>query len=418
MPANLLHDISQTFLPRPPAVLGVAVSGGGDSIALLHLLHVFATLHGTKLRAVTVDHGLRPEAAEEAKGVAKQCARLGILHETLTWTGWNGKGNLQNEARIARYAAMARWAKSAGISTIALGHTADDQAETVLMRLARRAGVDGLSGMRLRSHREGMTWVRPLLNITRERLRAYLIQENIPWIDDPSNEDTRFDRIKSREALSILKPLGIEIEGLAEVASHMAKCQHALDWQTFLAAKDIVTLDAGAVAIDECALRLLPEEIQRRLYIKAMQWISGSRYPPRRGAVASVMLALRDGQSGTVDGCHVRRVGGRVWVFRELNAVRKKRSRIDALWDDRWRVSPPFVNRNLTDCMVRVLGPEGLEQCPGWRACGRPHPVLLSTPAVWRGDTVVAAPLAGLDHSWKAVIEGGEDTFFAALLTH
>ncbi|MGJ8618282.1 MAG: tRNA lysidine(34) synthetase TilS, partial [Sulfitobacter sp.] len=137
MPARLTQQVADAFLPHPPDVLGVAVSGGGDSMALLHLLHGLSALHGTKLRAVTVNHGLRPEAASEAQMVQAFCATLGVQHDTLMWKDWDGIGNLQNAARQARYQMMADWATIHGISTIALGHTADDQAETFLMRLAR-----------------------------------------------------------------------------------------------------------------------------------------------------------------------------------------------------------------------------------------------------------------------------------------
>ena len=136
--------VSEAFLPHPPQVLGVAVSGGSDSMALLHLMHEFCQINKIELQAVTVDHRLRPEAAQEAAHVARQCAEMGLPHDTLIWQDWSGEGNLQNAARNARYHKMACWAGTRGIDTIAVGHTADDQAETVLMRLARRSGVDGL----------------------------------------------------------------------------------------------------------------------------------------------------------------------------------------------------------------------------------------------------------------------------------
>lgn len=418
MPARLTQQVADAFLPHPPDVIGVAVSGGGDSMALLHLLHQFCTLHCCKLRAVTVNHGLRAEAADEAKMVAAQCARLGILHDTLLWDDWDGQHNLQNAAREARYSLMASWARDNDITTIALAHTAEDQAETFLMRLARRSGVDGLSGMQARRHNEGIIWVRPLLNANRATLREYLLQDQVNWVEDPSNEDLNFDRIKARKALELLAPLGIDVAGLAEVAWNMEKARQALDWQAFLAARDMVTVDAGAVVIDEQKMRLLPDEISRRIFVKSFGWISGSQYAPRRGAVANLISALRKGQAGTADGCHARRVGRNIWIFRELNAVRDTQSSMDMLWDERWRLSTSQEPDDASALTIRALGQKGLEQCPEWRASGRPHPVLLSTPAVWSGETVVAAPLAGLHQNWHAEIDGGEDTFFAALLTH
>ncbi len=387
-------------------------------MALLHLMHGFCTLHGVRLRAVTVDHGLRPESAREAETVRGYCATLGIPHDTLLWDEWDGLGNLQDAARTARYQRMSRWAGTHGIDTVALGHTADDQAETLLMHLARQSGVNGLSGMPSRKVREGLMWVRPLLGAGREELRAYLNSQGIAWIEDPSNENAAFRRVTARAVLAALAPLGIDAKGLAAVAANMSEARKALDWQTFLAARDLVTVQAGAVVLCENKMRILPSEIQRRLLVHAVGWISGAAYPPRRAAIANLMTALRKGQSGTLDGCHARRVQGKVWVFRELNAVRDVTAKLDTLWDYRWRLSPEDPDGNWQDVTVRALGPDGLEQCPDWRKSGLPHEVLLSTPAVWRGDTVIAAPLAETDQKWHARVDGGEDAFFAALLSH
>tara|TARA_R110002049_G_scaffold23781_5_gene84614 strand:+ start:63449 stop:64732 length:1284 start_codon:yes stop_codon:yes gene_type:complete len=417
---RLKRQIAEAFVSHPPDVLGVAVSGGGDSIALLHLLHKFCAPNDCQLRAVTVNHGLRPEAAKEAEFVADQCARLNIPHDTLHWRGWDGQGNLQNAARKARYALIADWARTRDLKTVALGHTADDQAETVLMRLARQSGVDGLSGMARRSPRNGITLLRPLLGAMRADLRTFLADQGIDWCDDPSNEDPTYDRIRARQALDVLAPLGIDALGLAEVAANMAQARTALDWQSFLAAREIVKIDGGAVVIDDRGLRILPDEIQRRLFIHALNWVSGSSYPPRRRAVADMILALRRGEAATLDGCHARRVNGRIWVFRELNAVRDLKGGLDSLWDGRWRVvhrdEPDAMGRR--DVTVRVLGSEGLKQCPDWRSTGRPHTMLLSSPAIWQGDVVLAAPLAGHGEKWHVQVDGGEETFFAAILSH
>jgi tRNA(Ile)-lysidine synthase len=416
---RLTQQVADAFLPHPPAALGVAVSGGGDSMALLHLMHGFCSLHGTRLRAVTVDHGLRAGSAAEAEMVRRFCAGYGIPHDTLLWDDWDGRGNLQDAARQARYQRMAQWGDKHGIDTIALGHTADDQAETFLMRLARQSGVDGLSAMAPRKARAGITWVRPLLRAGREELRGYLRSRGIGWAEDPSNEDPAYTRIVARNVLAALAPLGIDATGLATVAENMSQARKALDWQSFIAARQVAQVDAGAVVLDERGLRLLPDEIQRRLLVSAVAWISGAAYPPRRAAINNLMSALRRGQAGTVEGCHARRVQGHIWVFRELNAVEGLSADPGSLWDRRWRLTPADPGQGPGNGVtVRALGPDGIEQVPDWRASGRPHAVLLSTPAVWHGDRVLAAPLAARDHRWHAQVDGGDDAFFAALLSH
>ncbi|SFG62200.1 tRNA lysidine(34) synthetase TilS [Sulfitobacter dubius] len=396
---GLLAGLGGALPPR----LGVAVSGGGDSMALLSLLHGLCKVAGTHLEVVTVDHGLRPEAAAEADLVARCAGDLGLHHETLQWRGWDGQGNLQNAARHARYALMADWAARRDLPCIALGHTADDQAETVLMRLARRAGVDGLAAMAPQSQRQGVTWLRPLLSARREALRDYLRRAGLEWVDDPSNDDPRYTRIQTRQTLAALAPLGLDVETLAEVASNMARARDALDQQADHAAGNILRMEAGAWVIRADAFFAEPEEIRRRLMIRALGQISGGAYPPRRGPVAALIAGLANGQGATLDGCQTLLRRGEIWVFREYNAVRNLHVPADHLWDGRWRAVPSTVFPMGAE--LRALGPEGLAYCPDWRSFGRPRAMLLSTPAVWQGGRLLAAPLAGLDEKWHVLLE-------------
>ncbi|MCB2123065.1 MAG: tRNA lysidine(34) synthetase TilS, partial [Rhodobacteraceae bacterium] len=138
-----MADLRDFLAPGRSDRLGVAVSGGSDSTALLCLLADLRGTGGPDLAAVTVDHGLRPEAAGEARSVAALCARLGVSHTICRWDGWDGTGNLPDQARRARQNLIAGWASGLGIGAVALAHTRDDQAETVLLRLARGSGVDG-----------------------------------------------------------------------------------------------------------------------------------------------------------------------------------------------------------------------------------------------------------------------------------
>ena len=140
--------------------LGVAVSGGSDSTALLHLAAGWAARNNVKLRVATVDHRLRAASADEARQVSRQASALDLAHHTLDWTG-APVGNLQNAAREARKALLGDWARRHGLDAVLLGHTATDQAETVLLRLARGSGVDGLAGMTPQSRDYGVTWLRP-----------------------------------------------------------------------------------------------------------------------------------------------------------------------------------------------------------------------------------------------------------------
>ena len=415
----LAQSIAASFDPAPPPVLGVAVSGGGDSVALLHLLNDYARSRGIALHAATVDHGLRPEAAREAAMVAAQCRALGVAHDTLRWTGWDHSGNLQNEARKARYRLLADWARGQGIDAVCIGHTADDLAETFVMRLGRRAGVDGLSAMPAVFDRHGMRWHRPLLNARRADLRAHLTRCGVTWVDDPSNEDDSFARVRIRKALAVLTDLGVDSAALADVSRHLADARTALDAQMFAAARAHAHVQCGAVAMDWQALCDLPTETRRRLLTHTITWINGATYAPRSSAVAEVLTALDDAGAATVQGCELRLKRDKLWIYRELRAVRAVDAPVDALWDGRWRLEPcgdaPVPNTQTT---IRALGAEGLRSFADWRHLGVPRGVLLASPAVWQGAELVAAPLVGRSQNWQAVLERGEDAFFAAHMTH
>ncbi len=384
-------------------------------MALLRLLHDFAQDHPIALFCVTVDHGLRKEAADEARRVAEVCQQLGVRHETLIWKDWDGSGNTQNAARVARYTLMSDWARRCGVSTIALGHTQDDQAETVLMRLARGAGVDGLSAMSPKSDRWGVTWLRPLLHVSRAALRAYLTARDQSWIEDPTNDDTRYDRIKARQALDHLAPFGLTRETLAQVAGNMAEARTALSQQTAAAARDIADVKGGALSLDWPAVQHLPKEISRRLIVQALQWISGAVYAPRQRSIAAVMAALRAAGSATLEECHLKVINNTLWIFRELKAVEAASVPLGALWDGRWVVTGPEEG---ADLRVAALGEQGLAACPDWRDRGLPRALLLATPAVWRGGELVAAPLADPASGWHARLKDGERSFFAAVFSH
>lgn len=373
--------------------IGIALSGGGDSTALLHL----ALRAGFRVRAVTVDHGLRPESAAEAAAVGRDCTALGVAHEVRVWTHGEIQGNLMDAARRARMALIADWARGAGIAHVALGHTRDDQAETFLMGLARQAGIAGLSGMRRIWAEQGVTFHRPLLDAGRAELRDWLSAQGIAWIDDPTNENNRFQRVRARAVLAALAPLGITAEGLAGVAGHLAQVQAALAVQVRAAAAHL-RVEAGALQVG-LGLWEEPEEVQRQVLVAALRWLNGADYAPRAADLARFACAMRAGRAATLAG--VRFTRG--WLCREARVLGRPVA-VGEVWDGRWQVTGP-------EGEVRSLGGEGLRQVPGWRATGLPREVLAVTPAVWRGDVLHSAPLAGWPNGWSARLDAPEGLF-------
>ncbi len=216
-------DLARIWPEHARGKLALAVSGGPDSLALLRLAH--AAL-GARVAAATVNHGLRPEAAAEAALVARLCADLGVPHETLSVSV--ADGNVQAQARAARYAALAAWMAREGLTALATAHHADDQAETLVMRLNRGSGVAGLAGVRERALVPGtrLALLRPVLGWRRAELTS--VAAGLHPADDPSNHNPAFDRVRVRQALADSD--WVDVPAWAQAAAHLAEADAALDW--------------------------------------------------------------------------------------------------------------------------------------------------------------------------------------------
>ena len=400
--------------------LGVAVSGGGDSMALLHLLADWARARGVVLHAVTVDHGLRPAAKAEAAMVGEVCEGLGVAHGTLAWDGWDGSGNLQDQARRARYRLMTDWAREAGIGAVALGHTADDQAETFVMRLARGSGVDGLSAMAARRRAGGVLWLRPLLSVSREALRAYLRARRLGWVEDPSNADLRFERVRARQVLADLAPLGVTAGGLMATTRRLAEAREALEAVTHEAARRLARVELGDVVLERDGFAALPAEIRRRLMVHTLNWVASAEYGPRAEALAEVLRQVDEGGSTTLHGCRVVVGKADLRVAREFQAVKDTVAEPGRLWDRRWRIvaGEAATPGETKDLQVRALGEAGVALCAEWRVAGLPRSSMITLPSLWRGADLVAAPLAERANGWKVETDRGEGDYFSSILSH
>jgi tRNA(Ile)-lysidine synthase len=376
---------------------GIAVSGGSDSMALLHLMARVAKETGWSLRAVTVDHQLRPEAAGEAEFVAHVCGSLGIPHDVVVWQHGEIAGNLMEAARLARYRLMSDWAEGHGIANVALAHTADDEAETFLMGLSRAAGLEGLSGMR-RSFVEGkVTFRRPLLHQPRADLRSYLTRHDLAWIDDPTNENDRFTRTKARRALKALKPLGITVDRLRTVIHNLQMAQGVVQDAVHRAATEVITEAAGALVFDRREFMQLGPELDRLLVQGMLGWMTGKARGPRADQMRNLHSTLFNTRDATLTGCRFLHRQGKVFMVREPRAVGGPVA-VGEVWDGRWRVEGPPGE-------VRALGVEGLRQVKDWRRLGLPREVLVVTPGVWDGELLLAAPAVGLSAEWQARLQ-------------
>jgi len=296
-----------------PAIV-LAVSGGPDSIALMWLAARWrSTLaRGPRLVAVTVDHGLRVEAAAEARDVKRLARTLDLTHRTLRWTGEKPKTGLPAAARTARYRLLAQAARASGATHILTAHTRDDQAETLLMRLLRGSGIAGLAAMARESERDGVLLARPFLHVSKSQLVATLKKAKIGFADDPTNRDTSFTRPRLREIMPVLAAEGGDARNLARLASRLTRANQAVeilvdgaerylalrdreapragfDANAFASAFDASTFDAST--FDAKAFAAMPEEIRLRLLKRAIDRF-GHEGPAELGKVEALLAAL------------------------------------------------------------------------------------------------------------------------------
>jgi tRNA(Ile)-lysidine synthase len=284
--------------------LGLAVSGGPDSLALLLL--AAAALPGA-VEAATVDHGLRAENAAEADMVAQVCAGLGVPHRTLPVEV--APGNVQAEARQARYSALGGWVQERGLSALATAHHADDQAETLLLRLNRASGVAGLAGTRAIGRVPGtdVPLLRPLLGWRKAELAGLVCGARIPGAaQDPSNADDRFDRARLRKALSAADWL--DVEAIAASAAHLADADAALDWAARREWSEAVSTEGLGLTYRPQAPRAIALRVLARIVTQL------GEEEPRGGAVARLFDALVTGRTASI-GNLVARPGPTGWSF-------------------------------------------------------------------------------------------------------
>ena len=290
-------------LVPPGERLGVAVSGGPDSLALLLLA---AAVRPGLVEAATVDHGLRAESRGEAVTVAALSDRLGVPHRTLP-ADWDEtpSANLQAEARAMRYRRLAEWAEQQGLAAVATAHHADDQAETLLMRLARGAGVRGLGGARARRPlTEGVTLVRPLLGWRKVELVALVAAAGIEAVDDPSNRDPRHDRSRIRQWLE--QADWADPARLAASAAALRDADEAIDWALAPLIAERLSQDDAGVTLDPADL---PRELRRRLLLAAFATLAAPA--PRGPDLMRALAALEAGGTATLSGLKLE--GGRSW---------------------------------------------------------------------------------------------------------
>lgn len=307
--------------PWPGAV---AVSGGADSTALMHLMAEWARGQGRGAPIVlTVDHGLRPGSGRVARSVVEQARELGLAARKLVWKGDKPEADIEAAAREARYRLMGGWCARHGVKGLYIAHTREDQAETFLLRLARGSGLDGLAAMRVvaafpvpgNAH---PAVVRPLLGMARRRLRDALEARGLGWSEDPMNADPRFARARLRAAWPSLEALGLTPARIASAACHLGRARDALEAATTALVEEACRFEEDRILLDAVRFAAAPREIGLRALAHLLARLSGAPYRPRferlerlyDAVVASAPTAAR-----TLQGCRIGRAPKPLRVF-------------------------------------------------------------------------------------------------------
>ncbi|MFC2951757.1 tRNA lysidine(34) synthetase TilS [Marinicaulis aureus] len=395
-----------------PKKFAVAISGGRDSMALARLCAAYAQKHGAEALALTVDHGLRAGAADEAAQAKRWCEAAGLTHRTLHWEGEKPSSGVQGAARAARYALLIEAAQAHGCEALLTAHSEDDQAETVFMRLARGAGLRGLAAMREESliaagPGEPLRLLRPLLFFSRDSVTAYLREIAQNYFDDPSNDDDRFERVRVRALLAALGEQGlITTPSMAASARKLAAAEDAA-----MAQEDALFdhlggcfYGWGGASLDRWEDAPGADGLARRLIYA----VGGGAYMPDGAAARdAVELAASSGAAtpqkatpkATVGGAMIMRWRGRLWFLREAAALTGRAGvspvapqglAAPLLWDRRFVIAPSGAAAGLQIAPLGHDAPAFLGQHAGlFRG---PPEALASLPGLMRDGVLIGAP--------------------------
>jgi len=396
--------------------VALAVSGGPDSLALLHLSADFARRHGLALPVVlTVDHDLRPESRAEAETVACIADGMGLQHAILTWRHGPVDAGLQALAREARYDLMAAYCTAHDIPALVTAHHLDDQAETFLMRLKRGSGLDGLAAIPEAGSWAGLTLLRPLLEVSKAQLIATAEEAGLPSVSDPSNADPRFERVRVRAAMAELEEFGLEPEAIALSARRLRRARFALETavDAFLETHSERS-PAGYAVISLSALLSAPEELGLRVLARLIAAVGGLSVPVRLAKLEALFDALRSDptKSQTLGRCQIVPAGEFITLCREVRRAGLPQEELQPgqrmLWDNRFRIE--LGQGEAAAVMVEALGERGVEELNQGQGPDLPVPRLAAC----------ALPVCRLGDGRRVLpdFSQGAETFSAPLSRH
>ena len=303
--------------------LAVAVSGGIDSVCLLH----WCKLVGMDIVALHINHGLRDVAETETQYVRDLCSALDVPYEIFYWTGEKPTVGLESAAREARYKMMTDFCKANDIYALLVAHQADDQIETFLMNLGRGSGLYGLAAMRRETVRDGVRIVRPLLDVYRYELRAWCDENKVKYFIDEMNSDPQYTRVRIRQNRYLLdEKLGISDARILLAIENLGRLRDKIESDVDDLVRSVV--DNRRAVFMDTFLFDLGNDIRLKFVGTLIQTIGGDKYPPRLNSLAAALSRLQADCKFTLGHCTLRRLKNRILVVPEgeKTTFRKKRN--------------------------------------------------------------------------------------------
>jgi len=378
--------------------IAVAVSGGSDSMALALCVRRWAE---KECIAFIVDHDLRPDSAKEAVQVKMRLESLGMQAEILPWKHEMVTSRLHERAREARYALLLEACRRHGAENLLVAHHREDQAETILMRLAKGSGVEGLAGIKPETQREDIRVLRVFLSLSKQRLVATCTAAEIPFISDPSNESEKFARGRLRKIMPLLASEGLSTETLLDLGARAAEAHEALDYYAKILLHEQARSEiGGSLCVKRQALREAPRAVALRALSVCLRFIHDGGHPPERESLAALLDVIVKAPPETVrtlQGCIVSISENKVFFLREPSAASEilaLRSGETVLWDGRWLVTAAIEAPQIYE--IRAMGNPPHERvdrlAPLLRRLVPQGRVRASLPALWVGEECWAIP--------------------------
>ena len=384
--------------------IAIAVSGGVDSMVLMNLAKESDSLNDKNVFILVVDHGLRAESKQEAKFVKNEAKKLGFPTRILKWKGSKPNKRIQEEARNKRYSLLINFCRENNINNLYLAHHLDDQIETFLFRMFRGSGLQGLTSFSSSYERNGLTLIRPLIDTPKSELISYARRKKINWVEDPSNENQKYDRVKLRKVLPLIYKEGFDKKVFLKSVKKLRLANQALDQITKEFVLQYVIINKNiSVFIKQELFLTAPEDVKLRVLQNTIRIFSGERYySPNYLKILNLMNWARndnDISAKTLGGTIFRKRKGGLILYKEvkklndIKPIKLSKSKYKA-WDNRFLIK---INKSVKG-EISYLGNEGVKILKSKKILGKkgfngiPLTALYSIPAMWDGKRLISAP--------------------------